>query len=86
MTNEWGYDECCLGHYETDQFFDYTAGDRTAFIGDTNIETLLSIVPTSSDYSVNYIYDDFSWDHCEDVGSDVMTVLEAYYNSYMSSH
>jgi len=62
------YAGCCAGHYEDDQLFDHTTGDRTKGYGPTNREVLDDSDPTSSHYKLNYIYSHFDYDHCEDDG------------------
>ena len=37
------YDECCYGHYESDQMLDFINGDKNAGTGDTNHEVILLI-------------------------------------------
>eukprot|EP01035_Chromulina_nebulosa_P020764 gene20764-26924_t len=67
ITGEYGYhDSCCDGHYSYGQLFDYTAVSRTQFIGLTNKEFLSATDPTSTKYSMNYVYDNFQWTHCAD--------------------
>ena len=71
------FDECCFGHYENDQMMDFTTGDKTLGFGPTNKELLESIDPASESYSVNYIYDSMSWDHCdEDFDSLIQTLYD----------
>lgn len=55
---------CCRGHYEHDQLLDFVNGDKNAGMGQTNAETLAATDPTSSDYTMTYVYDSLSWDHC----------------------
>lgn len=72
------YDECCYGHYEFDQLLDWETGNRSNKIGETNREILDASDPTSDDYSMSYIYDDFSYDHCE---QDFATEIDKLYKS-----
>ncbi len=46
--------------------YDFVTATRTSSFGATNEETLAAADPTSADYSMPYIYDRFSWDHCEE--------------------
>ena len=54
-------DQCCYGHYETDQLLDWTTGDTSAGFGPTNKQILKNTDPSSRSYSVNYIYDNFDF-------------------------
>lgn len=82
LTGEWGYhDTCCRGHYEDDQFFDYANANRTAFVGSTNKQVMSATDPTSEDYSMTYIYDGFTWDHCIDVDVDIVAYLDQFYQN-----
>lgn len=60
------YEVCCYGHYEHDRLLDAVSGDRTKFFGPTNAETLAATDPRSDSYSMPYVYDDFTWDHCDE--------------------
>jgi len=60
------YGECCYGHYENDQLLDFVNGEKTSGYGPTNREILDGTDASSASYSMNYIYNDFSWDHCDD--------------------
>jgi hypothetical protein len=45
-----------------------------------------SIDPASSDYSVPYIYDSFSWPHClTESGDDFEELLWSFYNKYSTA-
>lgn len=71
---------CCYGHYENDQMLDFVTGDVSSTWGPTNGETIVASDPTRSDYTMPYIYDSFSWDHCADEsGGDIDTKLESLY-------
>jgi hypothetical protein len=58
------YVDCCYGHYENDQTLDFITGNRSNYIGSSNKETLAATDPRLSSYSMPYIYDTFTWDHC----------------------
>lgn len=60
------YDGCCYGHFEYDQLLDFTTWNRTNYYGPTNHQILLDADPSTDSYAMPYIYDDFSWDHCEE--------------------
>jgi hypothetical protein len=62
-TLEFGED-CCYGHYEDSQFLNFVSGNRSSHYGDTNGAIMKAADPTSSDYSMPYIYDTFTWNHC----------------------
>ena len=59
------FSHCCYGHYEHDRMLDFESGDRNKFIGLSNAEILNAGDPRSESYSLPYVYDGFSWDHCE---------------------
>jgi len=61
------HDECCLGHYSDSQLFNSESGNRTQFFGETNAEIVTNTDPRSHDYSMPYIYDTFTWNHCPEV-------------------
>jgi hypothetical protein len=69
------YDECCYGHKEDDQMYNFIDGDRNSYWGPTNGEVVASTDPTSSEYSVNYIYDNFEWSHCSEDFSGLLSDL-----------
>jgi len=73
------HDECCYGHYEDDQLLDFINADKGAGYGPTNKAILEDSDPTSSDYSMTYIYDDFTWSHCE--GEDFEGLFESLYKA-----
>ena len=60
-----GNTSCCYGHYEYDRL--YYPGDRSKTLGDTNHKVLKATDSSSIEYSMPYIYDSFSWDHCGDL-------------------
>ena len=66
------HDECCYGHYESDQLMDWTTGNTNMGYGPTNKAMLKNTNPSSSkSYSVNYIYDNFDFSHCDDAGKSL---------------
>ena len=66
-TNKLDYfDDCCYGHFENDRLLDAISGDRSKFFGPTNAETLAATDPRSEAYSMPYIYESFTWDHCNE--------------------
>jgi len=67
------YDECCYGHNENDQLLDFVNGDKKQGYGPTNKDVMKGTDPTRIDYSMTYIYDDFSWSHCSE---DFPTTIE----------
>jgi hypothetical protein len=65
------YADCCYGHYENDQMLDFVSGNRSLHTGWTNGRVVKALDPRSSgEYSVNYVYDSFSWSHCAALSSD----------------
>ena len=76
------YTSCCAGHFEDDQLLDYTTQDRSQGYGPTNAQTFLDIDPTSADYKVSYIYDNFDWDHCSESGGDVKDIKKKLLSLY----
>jgi hypothetical protein len=79
----WG--SCCYGHYENDKLLDAPNANRTGHVGWTNAEIHKATDPTSAEYSMGYIYDDFDWDHCADLGLDFEELLQEKYDSFQSS-
>lgn len=75
------WDTCCYGHYQDDQYMDFTVGLRSAHTGATNREIFSWTDPTSSDYGMNYIYDKFDWSHCQNQNVDIDGLLEELYSS-----
>ena len=55
------YDECCVGHYQYDQLRDAITGQKDSGVGPTNDFVMRATDPRSEEYSMPYIYDDFSW-------------------------
>lgn len=70
------YDECCAGHYEDDQLLDFVNHDFYSGYGPTNRETMDGSDPSSSKYTMTYIYDDFSWSHCSEDFESLMETLK----------
>jgi len=60
------YSKCCYGHFAYDQMLDFTTGNASQGFGPTNFRTLRDTDPTSDNYAMTYIYDDFDWDHCDE--------------------
>jgi len=60
------YAACCYGHYEDDQLLDFVNANKNAGFGLTNKEVLTNSDPLSSAYAMPYIYDGFTWDHCDE--------------------
>jgi hypothetical protein len=54
---------------------------KKVYYGQTNAEIIAATDARSSDYSVNYIYDTFSWDHCGDDYS-ISTLLDTLNTEY----
>lgn len=67
---------CCYGHYESDQLLDYITPSKGQGTGPTNRETMDGLDPTNPDYSMPYIYDGFTWDHCTEDFSYLLTNLK----------
>jgi len=72
------YDECCYGHYEKDQLLDFVNAKKEKGFGLTNKEVLEMSDPTSEDYSMTYIYEDYSWSHCKGT-SDFTSLFSSLY-------
>jgi hypothetical protein len=60
------YASCCYGHYEGDQLLNFASGDKDSHFGSTNREVMDDTDPTQETYGMTYIYDHFSWDHCDE--------------------
>ena len=73
------YTECCYGHYEDSKILDFASGNKTNHIGATNLETFRDLDPRRNEYSMSYIYDGFTWDHCtsNDFDGLIKTLVEA---------
>jgi hypothetical protein len=69
------YDDCCYGHYEFDKILDFTTGNKSNYWGATNGATMAATDPRKATYSMNYIYDSFSWSHCEEDFQGLMETL-----------
>jgi len=77
------YAECCYGHYENDKMLDFVSGNRSQHTGWTNGRVVKALDPRSSgEYSMNYVYDSFSWGHCSAQSSeyDFEALLKTMYN------
>ncbi len=72
------YADCCKGHFEHDRLLDFVTGNKSAGVGPTNRETLDSTNAASMNYSMEYIYDNFAWDHCT---VDIVGLLEDFYTA-----
>ena len=59
------HEGCCYGHRGTDQLLDLDATRSTVF-GPTNIDMIAATDPRVATYSMPYVYDGFSWTHCEE--------------------
>ena len=77
--------DCCYGHYENDQFLDFLSGNRSSHMGDTNGEIIKAADPTSATYSMTYIYDTFTWNHCDDDLTSLLGTLSEEMDSYQLS-
>jgi len=66
------YQSCCYGHYEFDRLLDFTSGNRSNHYGPTNSEIYLGNDPSSDNYNMPYIYDNFDWDHCSKTDFDTL--------------
>jgi hypothetical protein len=60
------YEDCCYGHFEDDRLLNAISGNRFDKVGPTNGDVLKSTDPRLSTYSMPYIYDSFSWSHCDE--------------------
>lgn len=66
-TGDYGtFESCCYGHFEDSQLLDAIVGNKTSYFGDTNSAVMSATDPRSMQYSVPYIYDQFTWSHCEE--------------------
>ena len=79
------WSSCCYGHYQDDQMLDAPNNDRYSYVGPTNREIHDGTDPTSSEYSMTYIYDNFNWTHCIQGGYDFNTLItELYDDAYFN--
>ncbi len=76
------FDSCCYGHFENDQMYDGWNGTRWSYIGATNAEAFSSVDPRTDDYSVDYIYDNFEWNHCSGGEYNINGLLDELYFEY----
>ncbi len=60
------YSQCCYGHNIDDQMLNFVEGDVTSGYGATNLAIMSSANPTLVTYKMPYVYDDFSWSHCDE--------------------
>jgi hypothetical protein len=66
FANKGTYTQCCYGHNEYDQLLDFVNRDTTRTVGPTNHDTMVGTDPTSAAYAMPYIYNHFTWSHCEE--------------------
>lgn len=78
--------DCCYGHYQYDQMLNALTGHKQEHWGQTNDEILKGVNPASRDYSMPYIYDSFTWDHCLSVDVDFSSLLDDFYKEYVSGY
>jgi hypothetical protein len=71
------FDDCCLGHNENDATLNFVTGVKTEQWGETNRQILDNTNPTSATYAMPYIYDTFTWDHCDEDFEDVLTKVHS---------
>ena len=65
------WDTCCYGHFQYDQYIDFSVGLKTAYNGPTNDDIFTWTNPTTTAYAMEYIYDKFDWSHCDtELGGD----------------
>ena len=76
FTSYWPH--CCYGHYENDQMLDFESGNVNNHVGPTNKEFLAISDPRSAEYKLPYIYDEFSWTHCDE--NDFIGLMEGKIN------
>jgi hypothetical protein len=69
------WDDCCYGHYEYDQMLDAASGSRYQGYGLTNKHIHDATNPAYANYSMSYIYSDFNWNHCENIGQSFSQYL-----------
>lgn len=78
-TGELAYDvNCCYGHHEDDRAFDFINGNRSNYVGESNGEILTATDPRSREYTMPYIYDSFTWSHCDE---DFMGLLASMFSA-----
>lgn len=73
------WDTCCYGHYENDQMLDAPNNDRYTYVGPTNKDVHDGTNPQNPEYSMKYIYDTFTWNHCIQEGYDFDALLQGQY-------
>ncbi len=59
------FEDCCYGHFENDRLLDAFSGDTSSYYGPTNKEVVAGTDPRSAAYNMPYIYDKFTWTHCD---------------------
>lgn len=69
------YSQCCKGHYEHDQLLDFVSGNISRGYGDSNANIMSYTDPTNVGYAMTYVYDDFSWSHCDESFEAMYTTL-----------
>jgi hypothetical protein len=74
------WDTCCYGHYENDQMLDAPNNDRYTYVGPTNKDIHDGTNPQNPQYSMEYIYDTFTWSHCIQEGYDFDALLQGQYH------
>lgn len=79
------YEHCCYGHYQDDQILDASSGDRFSGIGPTNREMMTWTNPTTMNYTMGYVYDGFTWDHCSSTGYDIVALLDTLYANFTNA-
>lgn len=65
---------CCKGHMEHDQMLDFVSRNKTLGFGYTNREIMLQTDAGSASYTMPYVYDSFTWSHCD---SDFSALMES---------
>lgn len=68
------FEDCCYGHFEDDRMLDISG---SGYFGPTNSAVLLATDPRYDTYSMPYIYDSFSWSHCEEDFEALLTSMAA---------
>lgn len=74
-TDYWA--DCCQGHYQYDSLLDATTGNYSNSYGQTNDEIMRYTDPSAGTYQMPYIYDAFSWSHCDE---DFQGLLSSLHN------
>lgn len=80
------FDECCVGHDENDRYPDFVTGDLyNDGVWISNRDYMDATDPTSKSYSMNFIYDSFSWSHCGDEFSVDSLLEELHEGTYVDT-